>query len=100
MTKMDGKVALVHSTNHSKGVVKVIDLLGINPVKGKSVYLKPNFNTADDFPASTHNETLKTLIVKLQKLGAERIVIAERSGPSDTDDVLKQKGILQKEAMH
>lgn len=95
MKGMNGRIALVHSANHTEGVLKAINLLEINPVKGKVVFLKPNFNTADAFPASTHNDTLKTLINKLKKLGAAKIVIAERSGPADTDEVLNQKGIFE-----
>lgn len=71
----------------------MIDLLGINPVQGKEVLLKPNFNTADPFPASTHNDTAKYLILKLKSMGAKSITIGERSGPVGTEDVLKSKGI-------
>jgi uncharacterized protein (DUF362 family) len=88
------KVALVYTKNHAEGVQKAIHLLNINPVKGKAVALKPNFNTADPFPASTHNDTLQALITTLKDLGAASIVIAERSGPSNTDDVMEKKGIF------
>jgi uncharacterized protein (DUF362 family) len=57
------------------------------------VLLKPNFNTADPFPASTHNDTLVQLIAELRGMGAKAITIGERSGPPDTVDVLRDKGI-------
>lgn len=44
------KVSLVKTSDRKSGVKRVIELLGINPVKGKDVLLKPNFNTADPFP--------------------------------------------------
>jgi uncharacterized protein (DUF362 family) len=71
----------------------VVDLLGFNPVIGKNVLIKPNFNTADPFPASTHNETLVQLIRKLKSMGATSLAIGERCGPPDTADVIRDKGI-------
>lgn len=87
------KVSLVRTSDRASGIGNVIDLLGINPVVGKDVLLKPNFNTADPYPASTHNDTLIHLILHLKKLGAKSITIGERSGPPDTADVMKEKGI-------
>ena len=45
----DGKarIAFVQTSDRSGGVRKAIDLLGINPVAGKRLFLKPNFNSAD-----------------------------------------------------
>jgi uncharacterized protein (DUF362 family) len=87
------KVSLVKTSDRELGVKKAIELLGINPVKGKDVLLKPNFNTADPFPGSTHNDTLTNLILHLKDMGAKSITIGERSGPPDTYSVLKEKGI-------
>ncbi|MDP2755086.1 MAG: DUF362 domain-containing protein [Nitrospirota bacterium] len=87
------KVSLVKTSDREKGVKKVIELLGINPVKRKDVLLKPNFNTADPFPGSTHNDTIIHLILHLKNMGAKSIIIGERSGPPDTHSVLKEKGI-------
>jgi len=91
---MVGQVALVCTSNHKEGVSRVIKLLQANPIQGKMVTIKPNFNTADPFPASTHNDTLFTLVSTLKEMGADRIVLAERSGPANTNDVMKQKGIF------
>lgn len=87
------KVALVRTADRAAGIRRAIELLGINPVQGKEVLLKPNFNTADPFPGSTHNETLTQLILQLRSMGAKGITIGERSGPPDTADVLQDKGI-------
>jgi len=87
------RVALVRTTDRATGIKRAIDLLGINTVKGKGVLLKPNFNTADPFPGSTHNDTLTHLILQLKTMGAESITIGERSGPPDMADVLQDKGI-------
>lgn len=89
------RISLVNTRNRTEGVPKAISLLQYNPVQGKAVTLKPNFNTADAFPGSTHNDTLRALILSLQKMGATRITLAERSGPADTGEVLQQKEIFQ-----
>jgi len=87
------KVSLVKISDRTSGIKKAIELLGINPVKGKDVLLKPNFNTADPFPGSTHNDTLTHFILHLKKMGAKSITIGERSGPPNTTGVLKDKKI-------
>lgn len=87
------KVSLVKTSDRASGITKAVELLRINPVKGKDVLLKPNFNTADPFPGSTHNDTLIHMIQKLKEMGANSITIGERSGPPDTADVMKEKGI-------
>ena len=89
------KVSLVKTADRAAGIKRAIDLLGINPVQGKDVLLKPNFNTADPFPGSTHNDTLTHLVLHLRSMGAKGITIGERSGPPDTADVLQDKGIAE-----
>ncbi len=89
------KVSLIKTRDRETGIVRAVDLLDINPVRGKDVLIKPNFNSADRYPASTHNDTLTSLIQKLKAMGAKGITIGERSGPTDTADVLKEKGIYK-----
>jgi uncharacterized protein (DUF362 family) len=89
------RIALVKTPDRASGITRAVDLLGINPVKGKDVLLKPNFNTADPFPGSTHNDTLRHLILKLKDMGSKSITIGERSGPPDTSDVMKEKGVYE-----
>ncbi|MBN1328301.1 MAG: DUF362 domain-containing protein [Candidatus Heimdallarchaeota archaeon] len=87
------KVVVISTKDRIYGVNKSFELLGINPVKGKKVLVKPNFNTADPAPASTHMDTLRQLINKIKELDAESITLAERSGPANTEDVFKKKGV-------
>ncbi|MDD5190007.1 MAG: DUF362 domain-containing protein [Dehalococcoidales bacterium] len=88
-------IGLVKTTDRINGVKKAIGLLKTNPVNGKAVALKPNFNSADPFPGSTHIDTLRGLILALQAMGAKKITIAERSGPGDsTRRVMEKKGIF------
>ncbi len=90
------KVALVHSRDRSSSVRRAISLLQSNPVKGKAVVLKPNFNSADVTPGSTHIDTLRALISTLKEMGAVRIILAERSGPGEpTRVVMEKKGVFK-----
>jgi uncharacterized protein (DUF362 family) len=89
------KIALVRTPDRDAGVRRAISLLEFNPIKGKEVTLKPNFNTADPAPGSTHNDTLKALVSTLYERGTKRIILAERSGPPDSREVMEKKGILK-----
>ena len=79
-----GRVALIRTTDRAQGVRRALDLLGINPVEGKTVFLKPNFNSADPAPGSTHTDTLRALVERLWAMGAGRITLGDRSGMGDT----------------
>jgi uncharacterized protein (DUF362 family) len=87
---------LIHTLNREEGVARAIKLLQNNPLQGKPVVLKPNFNTADLAPGSTHIDTLRALILSLREMGAAKITIAERSGPGDTTrQIMERKGIFE-----
>ena len=88
------KISLVRTDDRTAGARKAIELLKTNPVKGKAVVIKPNFNTADPAPGSTHYDTLHSLILTLKDMGVTRITVAERSGPGDsTHNIMEKKGI-------
>ena len=86
-------VSLLATENRATGIGTCIDALGVNPVTNKNVFIKPNFNTADPAPGSTHNDTLVSLVRKVWDMGAKSIRIGERSYPL-TSEVMEQKGIL------
>ncbi len=87
------EVAFVMTSDRTEGVRKAIDLLGINPVAGKSVFLKPNFNSSDPAPASTHPDVLRTTIGKLREMGAQEISLGDRSGMGETQKVMETIGV-------
>ncbi len=89
------KVAVISTNDRIYGVNKSFELLGINPVEGKNVAFKPNFNTADPFPASSSIETVRQIIVKLKEMGAKSVTLAERSGPANTSETFKILGIYE-----
>lgn len=92
-TNKRSRVILLKTGDRKEGVRASIKALAINPVKGKSVLIKPNFNTADVTPGSTHNDTLIALIEEAWKMGAKSVSLSERSYPP-TREVMEEKGIL------
>jgi uncharacterized protein (DUF362 family) len=93
MSETKSSVAFVKTENRRDGIKSLMKSLKTNPVKGKEVLIKPNFNTADFFPGSTHNDTLTALIEEIWEMGARSISLGERSYPP-TQEVMEEKGIL------
>jgi uncharacterized protein (DUF362 family) len=87
------QVAIMQTQDRQVGVRNSVAALGEKPVKNKNVLIKPNFNTADTPPGSTHNDTLTALVDLLWEMGAASISLGERSYPP-TRQVMEQKGIL------
>jgi len=90
------KVSVIKTDYRSKGIREAISLLELeDEFAGKETLIKPNFNTADPFPASTHNDTLIGIIEELREREAGPITLGERSGPPPTDEVFEDKGIYE-----
>jgi uncharacterized protein (DUF362 family) len=87
------KTFLTKTIDRKEGVDRSLASLDANLVKGKDVLLKPNFNTADITPGSTHNDTLEALIKGLWFMGAKSVTLGERSYPPLLD-VMEAKGVL------
>jgi uncharacterized protein (DUF362 family) len=88
------RVALVRTADRKRGVREVLKLLDPPGIKGRRVVLKPNFNSADEAPASTHNDTLSQLVAELHERGARSITLGESSGPPQTHGVMEKKGVF------
>lgn len=95
VTNLITQVAFVKTLDRAEGVRQAIDLLGINPVDGKSVFLKPNYNSADPAPGSTHPDVLRALVLRMQEMGAKEITVGDRSGMGDTRQVMERLGVFQ-----
>jgi uncharacterized protein (DUF362 family) len=87
-------LAFVKTRDRAEGVRRALDLLGLNPVQEKQVFLKPNFNSWDPNPGSTHPDTLRALVEELQEMGARSITVGDRSGMGSTRQVMRQLGVL------
>jgi|SRR5680860_393936 len=88
------KVYLVATDSRKEGVKRCLALFGPLSYAGKKVLLKPNFNTSDPAPGSTHNDTLEQLLIELKTTTPATLTVGERSGPPLTEDVLKEKGVI------
>ena len=89
------QVAFVKTRDRAAGVKRAIDLLSLDSMRGQDLFLKPNFNSADTAPGSTHNDILSALVQQLQVKGAARMTVGDRSGMGNTQQVMQQKGIFR-----
>jgi len=63
---------------------------------GDVVLLKPNFNTADPYPASTDFEFLKTIVELVYEGGAKSVIIGESSTVTmNTRKIMEKLGIFK-----
>ena len=77
MPNTTSRVALVKTDDRKNGVKTSLKILKINPVRGNNVLIKPNFNTADTPPGSTHNDTLAALVEEIWAMGAKSVSLGE-----------------------
>jgi uncharacterized protein (DUF362 family) len=88
-------VVLVRTDDRQAGTRRAIELLQPDGIAGKTVLLKPNYNTGDPAPAATDTDLLEVLIQELQTGGAGQITIGDRSGMADTRQAMTNKGVFQ-----
>jgi len=98
------KVAKIECSQDLKQCVsRVVGELGglANFVKpGETVMLKPNFNTADPYPASTDMDFLRAVIEICYEAGAKMVMVADSSTMSlNTGKVMEQIGANEIETM-
>ena len=89
------RVALVKTMDRAAGVARAIELLEIGRFDGRDLFVKPNFNSADKPPGSTHEDTLAALLRKLRSLGAGPLAVGDRSGMGNTREVMEQKRVFR-----
>ena len=89
------RIAFVKTEDRSTGVAQALALLGIDGMQGKDVFLKPNYNSSDPAPGSTHNDVLKALVRALKGAGAGSITVGDRSGMGNTRAVMDKLGVLR-----
>lgn len=89
------KVFLALDPDRASGTRKVVRALGMPDLTGKNVLIKPNFNTADPPPGSTHIDTIRAAVELVRENGPGRITLADRSGPAKTSAVFREKGVFE-----
>lgn len=87
------KIALVKTNDRAKGIEAALKLITFPSPKGKKILIKPNFNTADPTPGSTHNDTLRQLVLEMRNRGASGLTIGDSCGPGSTKEIMEKKGI-------
>jgi uncharacterized protein (DUF362 family) len=87
-------VALVRTDDRRAGVTRALELLRPAGIDGRRVVVKPNFNSADPAPASTHPDILAQLVTELHERGARSVTLGESSGPTNTRKVMERKGVF------
>ena len=87
------RVAFVKTADRGDGVRRAIALLAPPSLRGKDVFIKPNFNSGDPTPGSTHADVLNALAGELRRLGAGPMTIGDRSGMGVTRDVMAHKDV-------
>jgi len=88
------KVVLIKTSDRKQGVSQALKMMDLASVANKNVLIKPNFNTADATPGSTHNDTLSQLVYEMRERGARDVTLGESSGPPVTRGVMESKGIF------
>lgn len=87
------KVYLVKAKDRTDGLKALFAKYKLPDLAGKKVIIKPNFNSDDPYPATTHLDTLRFVIRALKDRSPASITILERSGMGDTDQVLLNRGV-------
>jgi len=89
---MKAEVYLIKTEDRVEGINTLLDQFDLD-VKDERIALKANYNSADPYPASTHIDTLRTLVTRLQEKGAKEIKLGARSGMGVTWSVLLNMGV-------
>ncbi len=90
------KIAFIKTSNRAEGVKRAIGLLNFkDEFREKEVFIKPNYNSSDAAPGSTHNDVLRTVIGELRDLKTGAVTIGDRSGMGDTRAVLETLDVFK-----
>ena len=88
------RVVVIKTEDRREGIRRALKLFGATGLERRHVVVKPNFNSADPFPGSTHPDALEELVGWLGSAGASRVTVADRSGMGDTKAVMQDKGVF------
>jgi uncharacterized protein (DUF362 family) len=83
-------VSIVVTEDRFNGVWQAVENLREFSLAAEHVLLKPNFNSADPTPGSTHTDVLRALVKLLKDKGAQKITLGDRSGMGSTREVMEK----------
>ena len=88
------KVYMVKGTSRAAIIPKLLDMFGRDSlnsaVSGKWVIVKPNFNSAHEFPGISHYDTVKILLSEIGKAGPSKVTVTDRSGMGKSSFVVQK----------
>lgn len=88
------EVYIIKTDDRNHGIPQLMKNFSLKDWSGHSIALKANYNSSDEYPASTHIETLKNIVSQLIINKTGKITLTERSGMGDTRDVLEKRGVF------
>jgi uncharacterized protein (DUF362 family) len=88
------EVYIVDAADRQKAVRKIFRECISSNFRDATVALKANYNSADTYPASTHIDTLRALVMGALREKCASLTLAERSGMGMTKEVLKNRGVF------
>jgi uncharacterized protein (DUF362 family) len=84
-------VAFVKTANRTTRVREAIGFLGIRSLTEISIFIKPNFKSADPAAGSAHPDVLYMIVFMLQEIGVKMITFGVLSGignsPAEMDRI-------------
>jgi uncharacterized protein (DUF362 family) len=95
------KVIIITATDRKDGIMQALTMFGgLGFAAGRDVIIKPNFNSTYEFPATTHDDTIRTVVEQLKAANAGNIILGESSGATTftsapTQTVTSAKNTLQ-----
>lgn len=90
------RVAVAYDGDRMIGAKAVVGAIGLPELAGRKVFIKPNLNTSDPAPGSTHIDTLRAMVEMVQEKAPGEIVVGGRSGIvfANSQKVFEENGII------
>lgn len=101
--KINMTLAKINCVNLRDDINKIISQLGgwdkfVQP--GDRVFLKPNYNTADPFPASSNLDFVQTIVELVYEAGAREVIVGDSSTIyKRTRNVFEDRGVFSLEKL-
>ncbi len=86
-------VALAKHPDKGEALKQALELVGDLDFAQKGIYLKPDFNSPNSFPASTDPDMLRDVVAHLRERNCGKITLAERSGMGTTREICEKIGV-------
>jgi uncharacterized protein (DUF362 family) len=81
------RVIIIKASDRKDGIMQALTMFGgLGFAAGRDVIIKPNFNSTYDFPATTHDDTIRTVVEQLKAANAGHIILGESSGATTFTD--------------